>query len=114
MSETLREKMARLATAQLPTVKQAVATAARRYFVNGTMSFPAEALVAVLGNGKTSSRLDEMVEGGLRPRSVEYMRARKKQIPISLCQSRECHDLFRLCGWDNLPVSLGFFRRYYF
>jgi ubiquinone/menaquinone biosynthesis C-methylase UbiE len=45
MSETLREKMARLTPAQLPTVKQAVADAARRYFVSGTMSFPAEALI---------------------------------------------------------------------
>src|SRR6266581_6866501 len=43
MSETLREKMARLTPAQLPTVKQAVADAARRYFVSGTMSLPAEA-----------------------------------------------------------------------
>ena len=45
MSGTLREKMARLAPAQLPTLKQAVADAARRYFVSGTMSFPAEALI---------------------------------------------------------------------
>jgi hypothetical protein len=45
MSETLREKMARLTPVQLPTVKQAVADAARRYFVSGTMSFPAEALI---------------------------------------------------------------------
>ena len=45
MSGTLREKMARLAPAQLPTVKQAVADAARRYFVSGKMSFPAEALI---------------------------------------------------------------------
>jgi ubiquinone/menaquinone biosynthesis C-methylase UbiE len=45
MSETLREKMARLTPAQLPTVKQAVADAARRYFASGTMSFPAEALI---------------------------------------------------------------------
>ena len=45
MSRTLREKMARLAPAQLPTVKQAVADAARRYFVSGTMNFPAEALI---------------------------------------------------------------------
>jgi ubiquinone/menaquinone biosynthesis C-methylase UbiE len=45
MSETLREKMARLTPAQLPTVKQAVADAARKYFVSGTMSFPAEALI---------------------------------------------------------------------
>jgi len=45
MSGTLREKMARLAPAQLPPVKQAVAEAAREYFVSGTMSFPAEALI---------------------------------------------------------------------
>jgi ubiquinone/menaquinone biosynthesis C-methylase UbiE len=45
MSETLREKMARLTPAQLPTIKQAVADAARRYFVRGTMSFPAKALI---------------------------------------------------------------------
>ena len=45
MSETLREKMARLTPAQLPTVKQAVADAARRYFVSGTMSLPAEAFI---------------------------------------------------------------------
>src|SRR6266567_9186328 len=45
MSGTLREKMAGLAPAQLPTIKQAVADAARRYFVSGTMSFSAEALI---------------------------------------------------------------------
>ena len=45
MSETLREKMARLTPAQLPTIKQAVANAARRYFVSGKMGFPAEALI---------------------------------------------------------------------
>ncbi len=45
MSETLREKMAGLTPAQLPTIKQAVADAARRYFVSGKMSFPAEALI---------------------------------------------------------------------
>jgi ubiquinone/menaquinone biosynthesis C-methylase UbiE len=45
MSETLREKMVRLTSAQLPIVKQAVAGAARRYFASGTMSFPAEALI---------------------------------------------------------------------
>ena len=45
MSETLREKMAKLAPAQLPTVKHAVADAARRYFVSGTMNFPAKALI---------------------------------------------------------------------
>jgi ubiquinone/menaquinone biosynthesis C-methylase UbiE len=51
MSGTLREKMARLAPDQLPIVKQAVADAARRYFVSGTMSFPAEALIV---SGKKS------------------------------------------------------------
>ena len=45
MSGTLREKMAGLAPAQVPTIKQAVADAARRYFESGTMSFPAEALI---------------------------------------------------------------------
>ena len=45
MSETLREKMAGLAPGQLPTIKQAVADAARRYFVSGTMNFPAKALI---------------------------------------------------------------------
>jgi ubiquinone/menaquinone biosynthesis C-methylase UbiE len=45
MSETLRGKMAGLTPAQLPTIKQAVADAARRYFLSGTMSFPAEALI---------------------------------------------------------------------
>jgi ubiquinone/menaquinone biosynthesis C-methylase UbiE len=45
MSGSVREKMARLTPAQLPTVRQAVADAARRYFVSETMSFPAEALI---------------------------------------------------------------------
>jgi ubiquinone/menaquinone biosynthesis C-methylase UbiE len=45
MSETLREKMAGLTPAQLPSIKQAAADAARRYFVSGTMSFPAEAFI---------------------------------------------------------------------
>src|SRR5438552_11929184 len=45
MSGTLREKMAGIAPAQLPTIKQAVADAARRYFKSGTMSFPAQALI---------------------------------------------------------------------
>jgi ubiquinone/menaquinone biosynthesis C-methylase UbiE len=45
MSGTLREKMARLTPAQVPTVKQAVADAAQTYFASGTMSFPAEALI---------------------------------------------------------------------
>ena len=45
MSESLREKMAGLTPAQLPSIKQAVADAARRYFVSGKMSFPAEAMI---------------------------------------------------------------------
>jgi len=45
MSETLREKIAGLTPAQIPTIKQAVADAARGYFVSGTMSFPAEAFI---------------------------------------------------------------------
>ena len=45
MSETLREKMARLTPAQLPTIKQAVADGAQEYFPSGKMNFPAEALM---------------------------------------------------------------------
>jgi ubiquinone/menaquinone biosynthesis C-methylase UbiE len=45
MSGTLRDKIARIAPAQLPEVKQTVADAAQRYFVSGTMNFPAEALI---------------------------------------------------------------------
>jgi ubiquinone/menaquinone biosynthesis C-methylase UbiE len=45
MSESLRGKMARVTPAQLPTIKQAVTDAARKYFLSGTMSFPAEALI---------------------------------------------------------------------
>jgi hypothetical protein len=45
MSGTLREKMAKLAPDQLSTVKQAVADGARKYFVSGTMNFPAQALI---------------------------------------------------------------------
>lgn len=45
MSESLREKMARVTPAQLPIIKQAVADAARKYFPSGTMSFPAQALI---------------------------------------------------------------------
>src|SRR5438128_11091788 len=51
-TETLRGKMAGVAPAQLPTIKQAVADAARRYFESGTMSFPAEALIV---SGKKSA-----------------------------------------------------------
>jgi ubiquinone/menaquinone biosynthesis C-methylase UbiE len=53
MSETLREKMTRLTPAQLPTVKQAVADAAQKYFVSGTMSFPAESLIV---SGRKSAK----------------------------------------------------------
>src|SRR5437773_6340172 len=52
MSATLLEKMARVAPEHLPTIKQAVADAARRYFESGTMSFPAEALIV---SGKKSA-----------------------------------------------------------
>ncbi len=45
MSDTLREKMAGLTCAQQATIKQAVTDAAQRYFVNGKMSFPAEAII---------------------------------------------------------------------
>src|SRR5436190_23510057 len=52
MSDSLREKMARLTPAQLPTAKEAVADAARKYFASGTMSLPAEALIVT---GKKSA-----------------------------------------------------------
>ncbi|PZR74995.1 MAG: hypothetical protein DLM73_06360 [Chthoniobacterales bacterium] len=45
MSESLRKQMAGLAPAQLPAIKQAAADAAKRYFVTGQMSFPAQALI---------------------------------------------------------------------
>ena len=45
MSGTLRDKIARLTPTQRPTVKCAVADAVQRYFVRGTMSFAAEALI---------------------------------------------------------------------
>jgi len=45
MSGTLREKMARFRAAQLSTVKKVVAGAVRKYFVSGTMNFPAQALI---------------------------------------------------------------------
>lgn len=57
MSDALRQKMAGIASAQLPTVKRAVADAAREYFVDGTMSFPALALV-VTGRKSASSERD--------------------------------------------------------
>jgi len=45
MSDTLREKIAKLASVQLPSVKEGVADATRRHFASGTMSFPARALI---------------------------------------------------------------------
>ena len=45
MSETLRATMAGVTPARLPTIKQAVADEAQKYFVNETMSFPAQALI---------------------------------------------------------------------
>jgi ubiquinone/menaquinone biosynthesis C-methylase UbiE len=56
MSGTLRKKIAQLAAAQLPAIKQAAADAARRYFVSGTMNFPAEALI--VSGRKRSIRAD--------------------------------------------------------
>jgi SAM-dependent methyltransferase len=44
MSETLREKLAGVTSAQRATIKQALSDAARRYFL-GTMNFPAEVLI---------------------------------------------------------------------
>jgi hypothetical protein len=58
MSGTLRKEMAGLAPAQLPTTKQAVADVARRYFMSGTMSFPAEALI-VSGRKPHRQSLDQ-------------------------------------------------------
>jgi len=45
MSESLRKRLAGATPAQLLTIKQAVVDAARRYFVSGKMSFPAQALI---------------------------------------------------------------------
>jgi hypothetical protein len=61
MSGTLRKEMAGLAPAQLPTIKQAVADVARRCFMSGTMSFPAEALI-VSGRKSVPERIDEPQE----------------------------------------------------
>jgi SAM-dependent methyltransferase len=57
MSESLRGKIARLAPDQLPMVEEAVVDAARQYFVDGKMSFPAEALIVTgrKGGGKVES-----------------------------------------------------------
>jgi ubiquinone/menaquinone biosynthesis C-methylase UbiE len=63
MSGTLREKIAGLTAVQLPAIKQAVANAARRYFVSGTMSFPAKALI--VSGRKRSIRAD--TSHGLTP-----------------------------------------------
>jgi ubiquinone/menaquinone biosynthesis C-methylase UbiE len=54
MSESLREKMARLTIAQLPAVKRGAADAAQRYFAGGKMSFPAKALI--VGGRKSAAR----------------------------------------------------------
>jgi hypothetical protein len=45
MSESLREKMARLTPEKIQAIKQAVADGAQEYFSSGKMSFPAEALI---------------------------------------------------------------------
>ena len=53
MSETLRKRLAGLAPDQLQTIKQVVCDGARRYFVGGTMSFPADAFIV---SGRKSSQ----------------------------------------------------------
>jgi ubiquinone/menaquinone biosynthesis C-methylase UbiE len=53
MSETLRKRTSGLTPDQLRTIKQAVTDAARRYFVNGTMGVPAQALIV---SGRKSSQ----------------------------------------------------------
>jgi ubiquinone/menaquinone biosynthesis C-methylase UbiE len=45
MSDSLRERLAGLGPDQLASIKHAVAEAAKEYFSNGFMSFPAEALI---------------------------------------------------------------------
>jgi ubiquinone/menaquinone biosynthesis C-methylase UbiE len=45
MSESLRERVAKLTPSEIPEVKKAAANAAQKYFAGGTMTFPAEALV---------------------------------------------------------------------
>jgi ubiquinone/menaquinone biosynthesis C-methylase UbiE len=45
MSESLRKTMAGLTPAQLPTIKQAAADAAQRYFISGQMRLPAQAFI---------------------------------------------------------------------
>jgi ubiquinone/menaquinone biosynthesis C-methylase UbiE len=45
MSATLRRKIDGLAAVQVAAIRQAVADALQRFFVNGTMCFPAEALI---------------------------------------------------------------------
>src|SRR5437016_2944855 len=45
MSESLRKTMAGLTPAQLPTIKQSAADAARRYFISGQMRFLVQAYI---------------------------------------------------------------------
>jgi ubiquinone/menaquinone biosynthesis C-methylase UbiE len=77
MSETLRETMAGLTAAQLLALKQAVADAARRYFVGGRMSFPAEALIV---SGRKRSVSPRKSHGSTRQRRGEQPRLIKRQI----------------------------------
>jgi len=60
MSGTVREKMAKLPSTQLPNIKRAVADAARRFFTSGTMAFPAKALI--ITGGKTGAA-EKLVDG---------------------------------------------------
>jgi ubiquinone/menaquinone biosynthesis C-methylase UbiE len=52
MSESLRGKIARVAADQLPILKSAAVDAVRKYFVNGKMSFPAEAFIVTGRKGQ--------------------------------------------------------------
>jgi ubiquinone/menaquinone biosynthesis C-methylase UbiE len=45
MSGSLREKMARLTPDKIPVIKHSVADVARRFFMSGRMSFPAQAFI---------------------------------------------------------------------
>jgi ubiquinone/menaquinone biosynthesis C-methylase UbiE len=68
MSESLRKKIAGFASAKLPTIKQAAANAAQRYFVSGKMSFPAQALI---------------VSGTNRPINLTALSAQDRNRPVS-------------------------------
>ena len=60
MSGTVREKIAKLSSTQVPNIKRAVADTARRFFTSGTMVFPARALI--ITGGKTGAA-EKVVDG---------------------------------------------------